>query len=134
MRNKSPHWTCGSFQFSRESCIVSVGLKFYVRFHFTDIDIHALEHGQKVKPHVQQLLVLHEPICYGGMGEHIVEVRHQRPVAESTLMYSDNIFCWTSDLPVVSHHVFCTVHHLVVVLLGITQAVLSQDIAHHVLQ
>jgi hypothetical protein len=40
-----------------------------------------LEHRQEVEPHEELLLVLHELVGNGGVGEDVVQVGHQRPVA-----------------------------------------------------
>ncbi len=46
-----------------------------------DVEIHALEHFQKVEPHGEQRVVTHEAEGDGGMAKHVVQVGDEGPVA-----------------------------------------------------
>ncbi len=84
--HEAPHRGGGRLQLCREGGVVGVGLKLNVGLHLARIHVHALEHGQEVEPHEELFLVLHELVGDGGMGENIVQVGHQRPIAV-VLMY-----------------------------------------------
>ncbi len=80
MGHEAPHWRCRRLQLCREGGVVGVRLELDVRLHFPRVHVHALEHGEEVEPHEQLLLVLHELVGDGGVGENVVQVGNQRPV------------------------------------------------------
>ena len=79
--DQGPHGAGARLQLRREGGVVSVGLELNVRFHLSHIDVHPLEHREKVEPHVEEPLVLHEPVGDGRVGEDVVEVGDEGPVA-----------------------------------------------------
>ena len=103
--DQPPHRGGGSLKLCRKCRVVSVGFKLNVVSHLSSVDVHSLEHGEVFEPHDELLLVLHELVGNGGMGEHVVEVGDQRPVA------------------VFLHHVLAAVHDLMVVLLDVPEGV-----------
>ena len=81
MGHQAPHGRCRRLQLRRKCGVVGVRLELYVGLHLAGVDVHALEHGEEVEPHEQLLLVLHEFVGDGGVGQDVVQIGHQRPVA-----------------------------------------------------
>lgn len=116
MRYNRPHRIGARLQLTRERRIIRTRLVLDVCADLAQIDVHALQHGQKLEPHVDQVVVAQKHERHRFMRQNVIEIGDERPIA------------------VLLHHAFRTIDDVVKVLGRIEQRVLDEIFRHHHLQ
>lgn len=74
MRYQSPHGDGSGLEFSREGSIIGIVFVLDVITNDKSVQVHTLEHFEKIEPQGEEIIVVHESKGNRRMAEDVVQV------------------------------------------------------------
>ena len=93
MRYQSPHGDGSGLEFGREGSIISIVFVLNVITNDKPVQVHTLEHFEKIEPQGEEIIVVHKSKGYRRVAEDVVQVGDQGPVT----MIFQHVLCIVND-------------------------------------